>query len=89
MLTLILSSKDSSKLTFSIFHFVPFINHDVFPCIFIKFLTIFEDEIIGCQAHIPFGCFHLLEDFSSGCRAPSINNFLNCWRPFFKLVHPV
>lgn len=89
MVTVVLLTQNSSKFTLSIFHFVAFINNDVFPVIFIESETILKYKIICCNAYVPFCAFHWPKNFISCCRIASIYNFSDWRSPFIKLRHPV
>ena len=85
MIAMILLTEDTCKLAFCIFHFMSLIDDNVFPVIFIESESIFEHEIVGGDANIPFGVFHLLQNLISCCRVASIYNFSDTWSPFVEL----
>lgn len=89
MITLILSAQNPCKLALSILHLMPLIDDNVLPIIFVQFLPIFQNKVIGSNADIPSCIFHSFENLCSCGRVSTIHNPLDRWSPFIKLSHPV
>ncbi len=86
---MVLLAENACKLTFSILHLMSLINNDVLPVVLVEPEPILEDEIVCCNAHIPFGCFHHLLNLSSCCWTTSVYYLTDGRRPLIELRHPV
>ena len=89
MVALILLTENVGKLALSVFHFMSFINHNVFPVIFVKLKSVFKNEVVCGNANIPLSRLHNLQSIVSSICITFVYDFADGRRPFFELGHPV
>lgn len=65
MIALVLLPKNVGKLTLCVLHLVSLIDHDILPIILVQLQSVLEDEVVSCDADVPFGCPHDALGFST------------------------
>mgnify|MGYP006897111746 CR=1 FL=1 len=89
MITLVLLPQNIAELTFGVLHLMTLVNHYVLPVIFAQLQPVLENEIVGCDANVPFSRFHDLQSLSSSVGIALVHYLANGRSPFLELGHPV
>lgn len=74
MVTLILLAKYIGELALSILHFVALVDHNILPIILVELEPVLQDEVVGGDTHIPFGCLHYPLCLGSGIWVPLVDD---------------
>ncbi len=89
MVAVVLLAEHSCELALCVFDFVPLVDDDVFPVVFVESESVLEDEVVGGDADVPLGALHLLQNLVSGGGISAVYDFPYGGRPLVELRHPV